>query len=200
MALFPVYLKLDGKIVLVVGGGEIAEGKVEALLTTHASVRLVSPELTERLFELAQQGKVMWRKRQFEPHDLEDAVLSIAATDKVSVNHLVYRESQRLGIWCNVVDDPPYCDFYFPAVVRRGDLQIAISTNGQSPSFAQLLRKQLEKQFTQDYAQTLAKIGEQRRLIMQNLGPGEERRSLLLHLAKKALAAHEMKTNEAQSA
>ena len=197
MALFPVYLKLNGKIVLVVGGGEIAEGKVEALLHTHASVRLVSPVVSERLYQLSLNGKVMWRRRQFEPHDLEGAALAITATDNIAVNHLVYRESQRLGIWCNVVDDPPYCDYYFPAVVRRGDLQIAISTNGQSPAFAQLLRKKMEKQFNDDYAVTLADIGAQRRHVMKAMPPGNERKQLLHGLAQQALLQHEERTNEA---
>jgi len=187
MSLLPVFLKLQGRVVLVVGGGEIAEAKVESLLMAHASVCLVSPRINARIAEWTHEGQVQWRQRAFEPHDIEGAALVIAATDRPEVNHLVFRESQRRNVLCNVVDDPPHCDFYFPAVVRRGDLQIAISTNGQSPAFAQQLRQQLELQFTDDHAQKLAEIGEQRRAILTAQPPSEERKAILHQLARQAM-------------
>src|SRR5271168_927129 len=158
MALFPMFLKLTGRTVLVVGGGEIATEKITSLLHTDAVIRVVAPHANTKVISWAQEGKITWLHRTFDPADLHGVFLAIAATALKDVNHLVFREAQQRNILCNVVDDPPQCDFYFPAVVRRGDLQIAISTNGKSPSLAQRLRQRLEQQFPPEYAQTLVEI------------------------------------------
>ncbi|MGA8029510.1 MAG: bifunctional precorrin-2 dehydrogenase/sirohydrochlorin ferrochelatase [Bryobacteraceae bacterium] len=188
MSLFAAFLKLEGRIALVIGGGKIAEEKVESLLFSDCSLRLVSPEITPRISTWVSERKVRLFRREFEPDDLEGVFLAIAATSTAEVNHFVYREAQLRGILCNVVDDPPYCDFYFPAVVRRGDLQIAISTNGQSPALAQRLRRELEQQFPPECAETVARIGEQRRSILATQPPGDERKALLHRIAQEALA------------
>jgi precorrin-2 dehydrogenase/sirohydrochlorin ferrochelatase len=112
--------------------------------------------------------------------DLDGTLLAIVATASRALNGSIYREAQRRGVLCNVVDDPEYCDFYYPAVVRRGDLQIAISTNGQSPSLAQKLRQQLERQFGPGYARWIAELGETRRLVLAS-SLDAERKSALLH-------------------
>ena len=102
----------------------------------------------------------------FSESDLDGKFLAVAATASEGLNQLIYREAQRRGVLCNVVDVPEYCDFFYPAVVRRGDLQIAISTAGQSPSLAQKIRQQLERQFGEGYAGWVEQLGETRRLIL----------------------------------
>ena len=137
-SLFPMFVKLDGRRCLVVGGGPIAESKVDSLLAAGARVTVVSPALTEQLERLQRQGAFEWHAGRFEASDLQKAFLVIAATSDDATNDAVYREADRTGILCNAVDQPPRCHFYFPAVVQRGDLQIAISTAGRSPSLARI--------------------------------------------------------------
>jgi len=124
-----------------------------------------------------------WIQRSFESADLDGAYLVIAATSDVEVNHRIYREARAREILCNVVDDPPHCDFYYPAIVRRGQLQIAISTAGLSPALAQRIRKQLEEEFPPAYASWLEELGSQREALFAAGGNPEERRQHLHRLA-----------------
>lgn len=187
MSLFPLFLKLDGSAILVVGGGEIAEGKISSLLPTGALVHVVAPTATSAISAWAEDGKIQWHKRHFALADIDNKKLVIAATSSPEINHEVYAEARRRRVLCNVVDDPPYCDFYFPAVVRRGDFQIAISTGGQSPALAQQLRLQLESLFGSEYAELVSELGERRREILATYPPGEERKQLLHQLAQQSL-------------
>ena len=145
--LFAMFVKLAGRNCVVIGGGDVAESKAQSLLQAGAKVTVISPDLTSRLAHKQRCGAITWCARTFERCDLDGAFLAIAATSDDAVNELVYSECEGRGILCNVVDQPPRCHFYFPALVQRGDLQIAISTAGKSPSLAQRLRKELEKQF-----------------------------------------------------
>ena len=122
------------------------------------------------------------------PTDLDGIFLAVVATASRALNGSIYREAQRRGVLCNVVDDPEYCDFYYPAVVRRGDLQIAISTNGQSPSLAQKIRQQLERQFGPGYAQWVAELGETRKLVLASDLDPQRKRELLHSLASREAA------------
>ena len=127
----------------------------------------------------------------------------MVATASRELNASIYNEAQRRGVLCNVVDDPAYCDFYYPAVVRRGDLQIAISTNGKSPSLSQKLRQQLERQFGPGYAQWVAQLGETRKLVLASDLPPQKKRELLLSLASReavqaALGAERAKKESAK--
>src|SRR5262245_51344990 len=191
MSLFPLFLKLEGRPVLVVGGGEIAEAKISSLLHAGASVQVVSPTATPAILALAEERRIQWHRRAFVLNDIDGKKLVIAATSSPEINHEVYAEAHRQGVLSNVVDDPPYCDFYFPSVVRRGDLQIAISTGGQSPALAQQLRFELENQFGPEYAGRVAELGEQRRKILATYPAGEERKQLLHRLAQQSLDAAE---------
>src|SRR5271154_1689912 len=141
MTLFPMFLKLRGRRCLVVGAGTIAEEKIEGLLDTSAEIRVVAPEATPRVRALAREKKIRWERRRFKPADLKDAFLAVAATSSPALHEKIYCEARRRGVLCNVVDDPPHCDFYYGSVERRGALQIAISTNGYSPALAQRIRK-----------------------------------------------------------
>jgi len=179
-SLFPMFVKLEGKRCLVVGAGKVGEPKIHGLIDTGARIHVIALEASEAVHEWANAGKITLEVRAFDAGDLEGTFLTVVATPSRVLNGSIYREAQRRGVLCNVVDDPEYCDFYYPAVVRRGDLQIAISTNGQSPSLAQKLRQQLERQFGPGYAQWVAELGETRRLVLaSDLDP--QRKSDLLH-------------------
>lgn len=187
-SLFPMFMKLEGKRCLVVGAGKVGEPKIGGLLETGAQIHVVALQASEQVHAWASTGKITLELRNFAPEDLEGKALAIVATASPSLNEFAYREAQRRGVLCNVVDVPEFCDFYYGAVVRRGDLQIAISTNGKSPSLAQKLRQQLEKQFRPAYAQWLAELGETRKLVLaSNLDPRQK--SDLLHslASRKAL-------------
>ena len=159
MNLFPMFLKLAGRRCLVVGGGSVAEGKIASLLGSGAKVIVVAPDVTEKVSGWASIGEVEWLARSFCPAELEGVFLVVAATSDPEVNDLVFREAQSRGILCNVVDDPERCDFYYPAVLRRGQLQIAVSTGGSSPALAQRLRFELEQQFAPGYGEWLEELG-----------------------------------------
>lgn len=178
--LFPMFLKLAGKQSLVVGAGNVGEPKIGGLLETGARIRVVSPDASAAVREWAREGKIDLELRAFSPGDLDGTFLAIVATNSRTLNERVYQEAQRRGVLCNVVDVPDLCDFFYPAVVRRGDLQIAISTAGQSPSLAQKIRQQLEKQFGPAYAAWVTELGETRRLILAS-ALEKQRKSDLLH-------------------
>ena len=164
--LFPMFLKLEGRQCLVVGAGKVGEPKIGGLLETGAHVRVVALDASPTVREWARAGKIDLELRPFVADDLDSAFLAIVATNSRSLNERVYDEAQRRRVLCNVVDVPDLCDFFYPAVVRRGDLQIAVSTAGQSPSLAQKLRQQLEKQFGPGYGSWVAELGETRKLIL----------------------------------
>jgi len=181
MKLFPLFLKLEGRPCLVVGAGAIAEGKIAGLLDTGAQIRVVAPQATPQVRAWAEAGKLEWLQRVFQPTDLEGMFLVVATTSSTQVHKQIFAEAQCLGVLCNVVDVPHLCDFYYPAVVRRGDLQIAISTTGESPGLAQRLRKELEEQFGPEYAHWLASLGEARERLMADKSLDAEERKRRLH-------------------
>jgi precorrin-2 dehydrogenase/sirohydrochlorin ferrochelatase len=164
-SLFPIFLKLDSRRCVVVGGGTIAARKLEGLLDCGAEVHVVAPAVNEEIGELARSGRIRWLQAPFEAAHVAGATLVIAATGDPAVNEAVFRAAREQGVLCNSVDEPERCDFYYPSVVRRGDLQIAISTAGKSPALAQRIRKELEEQFDSGYIAWLEWLGAARRLI-----------------------------------
>jgi precorrin-2 dehydrogenase/sirohydrochlorin ferrochelatase len=181
--LFPLFLKLQGRSCLVVGAGQVGEEKIKGLLAAGASVRVVAPQATQAVQEWSREGRLIWQARTFDVSDLEGVFLLIVATPDRQLNEAIFRRAQQRGILTNVVDDPPLCDFYYPAVVRRGPLQIAISTGGNSPALARRLRQDLERQFGPEYAEWVEELGAQRqRLLAEPIG-AEARREQLRALA-----------------
>jgi precorrin-2 dehydrogenase/sirohydrochlorin ferrochelatase len=178
--LFPMFVKLAGRKCLVVGGGPVAEGKAEGLLASGATVVVVAPAVTEKIAGWSREHRLAWHARRFEPSDLEGAFLVIAATGVDAVNESVFRGAEARGILCNAVDEPERCHFYYPAVVRRGALQIAISTGGLSPALASRLRQELEKQFGPEYEHWLEELGVLRQKAFA-LRADPRRRTRLLH-------------------
>ena len=180
MTLFPMFLKLEGRSCLVVGAGAVGESKVRSLLDAEARVHVVAPRAGDAVKEWAHAGVITWEERSFELSDLDDTFLVIVATSSPVVNEFVFHESRRRGVLCNIVDDPERCDFYYPAVVRRGQFQIAISTGGQSPALAQRVRRELEEQFGPEYAAWVEELGRERQeLLSTDLDPDHRRK--LLH-------------------
>jgi precorrin-2 dehydrogenase / sirohydrochlorin ferrochelatase len=183
--LFPMFLKLAGKQCLVVGAGKVGEPKIGGLIDTGANIHVVAIDASVQVREWANAGKIELELRTFSNNDLDGKFLAIVATASNRTNELIYREAEQRGVLCNVVDVPEYCDFFYPAVVQRGDLQIAISTNGQSPSLAQKLRQQLERQFGPGYAAWVEQLGETRRLILASELDKERKLHLLHSLASR---------------
>ncbi|MBZ5679827.1 MAG: bifunctional precorrin-2 dehydrogenase/sirohydrochlorin ferrochelatase [Acidobacteriia bacterium] len=184
-SLFPMFVKLAGRQCLVVGAGKVGEPKIGALIDTGARIRVVAIEASPAVREWAREGKIELERRPFLADDLNGVFLTVVATASSTLNESIYREAQQRGVLCNVVDVPEYCDFFYPSVVRRGDLQIAISTAGQSPSLAQKLRQQLEKQFGPGYAAWVAELGETRKLVLASDLDKERKLELLHSLASR---------------
>lgn len=177
--LFPLFLKLKDRPCLVVGAGAVAESKIASLIYAGAKVSVVAPEATPKVRAWDRSHEVEWKRRTFQKTDLNGMLLVVAATSSTKLHKQIFKGAQRLGVLCNVVDVPALCDFYYPAVVQRGALQIAISTSGQSPALAQRLRQDLEQQFGQEYENWLKHLGKSRKEIQSGkLGP-EERKRLL---------------------
>lgn len=160
---FPAFLDLRGRRCLVVGGGAIGERKVRDLLACGAAVTLVSPTLTEALAALVSEGRLRHRARAFRRGDVRGCALVIAATGVDAVDTLVAEAARRGHTLLNVVDRPMQCDFILPSVLRRGELQIAVSTGGRSPALAREIRKRLEPLFAPDYGDVVEQVGEARR-------------------------------------
>lgn len=184
-SLFPMFMKLEGRRCLVVGAGKVGEPKIGGLLETGARIRVVAPEATAAVREWAREGKIQLELRAFRADDLDGEFLAVVATSSRALNEQVYQEARKRGMLCNVVDVPDLCDFFYPSVVRRGDLQIAVSTAGQSPSLAQKIRKDLEQQFGPGYASWVAELGETRKLILASDLDKEQKLDLLHSLASR---------------
>jgi precorrin-2 dehydrogenase/sirohydrochlorin ferrochelatase len=196
--LFPMFLKLSARLCLVVGAGPVAESKIASLVEAGARVRVVAPMATPLVRSWAQSETIEWQRRPFQPADLEGVFLVVAATSSTEVHERLFELASQRGVLCNIVDVPPLCDFYYPSVVQRGALQIAISTAGQSPALAQRLRKQLEDQFGPGYEEWLAQLGEARdKLYSTKMDPEERKR--LLHEAASEEAFETFVRNHSQS-
>jgi precorrin-2 dehydrogenase/sirohydrochlorin ferrochelatase len=185
MSLFPMFVKLTARPCVVVGAGAIAEGKIESLLAAEAQVTVIAPEALPRAQAWAESGEIQWEPREYREGDLAGAFLAVAATATAEVNRAVFAEASERGVLCNAVDDPPFCDFYFPSVVRRGELQIAISTAGESPALAQRLRKEINAQLPLDTGEWLMELGRLRREVTAVEPIGEPRKLLLHELAQR---------------
>jgi siroheme synthase-like protein len=183
--LFPLFLKLDGRSCLVVGANPETEGKINNLLASGAKVRVVSTTVTEGVLQLARDRLIELEQREFTPADLEGVTLVLALHEREEVNEQIYREADARGILCNIVDQPDRCHFYYPAVVRRGHLQIAISTGGLSPALASDIRKELDRHFAPEYAGWIEALGQARERVLRSLPRSTRRTRLLQRIASK---------------
>ncbi|MBO0719456.1 MAG: bifunctional precorrin-2 dehydrogenase/sirohydrochlorin ferrochelatase [Blastocatellia bacterium] len=179
MRYYPIYLDLKDRAVLVVGGGEIAEGRTRQLVDAGARVRIVSPSLTPHLSGLVSRGLIEHRARGFVKDDLKDVYLVVGATDEQTVNEEVARWASELGLLYNVVDRPSLCNFITPALVTRGELQISISTGGGSPSLAQRVKREVAALIGEEYGELLRIAAEMRAEAKRRIPDFEKRRQVL---------------------
>ncbi len=175
---YPMMVDLAGRLCLVVGGGRVAERKVALLLECGAEVAVVSPVTTRKLADLAARGAIRLTRRTVRPADLDRVFLAFAATDDALANQSVAHAVRKAGGLVNVADAPEACDFLVPAVVRRGDLTIAISTCGGSPALAKRLRERLEATIGPEYEAFLAALRELRARAQQVIADPVERQAL----------------------
>ncbi|MDP3704211.1 MAG: bifunctional precorrin-2 dehydrogenase/sirohydrochlorin ferrochelatase [Candidatus Omnitrophota bacterium] len=175
-AYYPLFADLTGRRCVVVGGGMVAQRKVTTLLRFGAKVTVISPAATQRLRRYAQQGAIRYVPRRFKACDLEGAWLVYAATDDQAINQLVFRTATRQHIFTNVVDQPPLCSFIAPAIMKRGDLVIAISTGGASPTVAKRLRREFERTIGTEYAELLRLLNSLRGLAKRKLPSYDDRK------------------------
>ncbi|MCY3870899.1 MAG: bifunctional precorrin-2 dehydrogenase/sirohydrochlorin ferrochelatase [Gemmatimonadetes bacterium] len=171
---YPVFLKLEDKLCVVVGAGRVAERRVRGLCEAQARVRVVGITATEGILKLADEGAIHLYQRAFESGDLDGSALVIAATDQADINRAVQAAAKCRGILFCGADRFTDSDFIVPAVVRRGDLQVAISTGGNSPAYARLLRRDIEA-FLDD-GQLLDVMADLRRRVYARFPNAPERR------------------------
>jgi len=191
--LYPIYLDLTNRKVVVIGGGHVAYRKVERLIECQANVTLISPQIVPPLQEFTDQMRIELHLRPYQTGDLAGAWLVIAACDVPHANQQVFDEANRLGIFCNVVDDPLRCSFQVPAIVKRNLLQIAISTGGAGPALAKKIRQQLEQTFPEYYEEFLEVLLKLRNHLKQKYPDNQPRRAAILteYVHSKALSCLE---------
>jgi len=183
--LFPVFLKLAQQRCLLVGAGKTMEEKITTLLACGATVMVVAPVATPKIQRLAEAQKLMWLQRRFESQDLDDVFLCVVATSSKPTNRTVFELAQQRGVLCNVVRDGAHCNFYYPAVVKRGPLQIAISTAGHSGALAKRLREELEREFGPEWENWLRWLGEARSSLYDDPLSPRRRRTMLQKMASR---------------
>lgn len=180
--MYPVSLNISGQLCVVIGGGTVAERKTLALLEAEARVRVVSPQLTDVLQQLAALGRLEWRAHCFQRADLAAALLVFAATNSTSVNQDVAQVARAAGQLVNVADTPALCSFHVPAVVCQGDLRIAISTNGKSPALAARIRNELNAHYGPEYAVLLDLLGRIRERTLADAADCPRRKNLFANV------------------
>lgn len=182
MAKYPLFLELQDRRVVVIGGGAVAGRKAEVLLSTGAKLVVVAEKISDGLRDICRGQKAELHEVKYSKEYFLDAILVIAATNDNDLNRQIYKDCRELGILCNVVDVPELCDFFVPAVVKRQDLQIAIGTDGRCPAYSGLLRKKLEKIFTDKHGQFLIELDLARKSIIEQVEHGPTRKALLERL------------------
>ena len=183
MAKYPIFLELSGRRVVVVGGGAVAVRKAQTLLAAGARLVVVAEKIDNIPTALCRDKNAELIKSKYSKDYLAEAVLAIAATNNHQLNRRIYKDCQELEVLCNVVDEPELCDFFVPAVVKRGDLQIAVGTEGHCPAYAGHIRKKLEEIFTEKHGQFLAELEMLRKQIIKDVSEPSERKALLGKLA-----------------
>ena len=180
--MYPVCLEITEKLCVVVGGGKVAERKVSGLLTAKALVRVISPQLSRLLRQWAEEKRINWLNRGYQQGDLSGAMLVFAATDNKEIQKAVTREAQQAGQMVNIIDAPAECSFQVPAVVRRGDLTLAVSSNGCSPAVVAMVRKQLAEDYGEEYGLLLELVARIRKQVLAGDQNCDERKILFQNI------------------
>ena len=196
MDFFPVFLKVNHKQILVIGGGDVACRKVDLLLKAHAKVTVVSPQLHPHLQMLLEQQLIVHINQPYQSSQLQGADQVWATTDSSVLNHQIYHDAHALKIWTNVVDDPAFCDFITPSMIDRSPIQVAISSGGASPVLVRYLRERLETYLPQNLSLLATFSGKQRQRIKQHFTTVDERRKFWEQFFRLT-AVENARTNEA---
>jgi precorrin-2 dehydrogenase/sirohydrochlorin ferrochelatase len=183
MPYFPAFLNIENKEVVVIGGGKVAERKIEKLLLFKPRIKVIAPKTTPLIESLGKEGKLSIVRRRFMLKDIKKAFLVIVAVDNINLQKRVYMYCKKRNILCNAVDSPDFCTFIFPALVVRGDVVIGISTSGKVPALSRSLREYIQKVLPED----LEKIEEKLKSVRSNLPKGKKRQELMVKLSKKFL-------------
>lgn len=183
MPLFPAFVSLKDKEILVVGGGKVATRKVEKLLPFGGKITVVAPKVEKRLKELAKKGRIKIKKRKFLTGDLRNKFLVVVAADDIDLQRRIFKLCQKRGILCNSVDSPEYCNFIFPSLVVRGDLVIGITTEGKAPALSKEVRKLIEQTLPRDIGKILETLYRERKRLKK----GAKRQRYLTNLARELL-------------
>ncbi len=189
---YPLMVDLEGKPVLVIGGGVVASRKVEGLLAAGAQVVVISPDILPELQRMHDAGEIRWVQERFDESRLDrypDTALIFGATDDRDVGVRIYEAARKRGIPCNIADVPDLCTFYVPAVVSVGDLMIAISTGGSSPALARRIRESLEMQYGPEYGKITAIMAEIRKQALSHSRSTAENKKLFMSVVDSGLLA-----------
>ncbi len=184
MAKYPVYLNLHDKRAVVIGAGGVGARKVQALADAGARIVVVAPNIDTAFADFTQHNNIEVIEAKYEKQYLAEAVICIAATDDRTTNERIYEDCQELSVLCNIVDVPDLCDFYVPAIVKRGPLQIAISTDGNCPAYAGHVRRKLEDLFTETHGRFVTELEKARQKVIKQIDDPNQRKALLGQLVK----------------
>ena len=184
MVKYPIFLKLSGRRVVLIGAGAVAARKAQSLLASGAHLVIAAETVDDMLTDVCRNANVELIKSRYSKDYLSGATLVIAATNDNELNEQIYKDCQELGLLCNVVDVPQLCDFFIPAVAKRGNLQIAIGTDGDCPAYAKHLRKKLERMFTDKHSEFLTELRTIRELIIETVPDIADRKVLLQQLVE----------------
>ena len=198
MAKYPVFLELGGRRVVLIGGGGVALRKAQPLLAAGARLVVVAEHIDDMLTALCQGTEAELVKSKYSKNYLAGALLAVAATNNHELNKQIYKDCQELEVLCNVVDVPELCDFFVPAVVKRGDLQIAVCTEGQCPAYAGHVRKKLEEIFTEEHGQFLAELETMRKKIIEDVANAADRKAVLGQLVDDESFAYFVRNGRTQ--
>lgn len=187
MSFYPIMIQLEGMKVVVVGGGEVAQRKIDTLLDYHADVHVVSRDLTPKLNKYLEEQRVKLSGREFKESHLDGAFVVIAATDDPLLNRRVSETASARGLLINAVDQPADCNFIVPSILKRGDLLVAVSTSGKSPAFAKKVREELERQFSGEYGSFLVLMGCLREEILEKKLSQEENKQTFHQLVESPI-------------
>ncbi len=186
---YPLYFDIEGRLCAVIGGGNVAERKVRALLAAGARIKVISPLATERLLRLGRSGSIELVQREYRSGDLKGATLAFAATDSSETNDQIRQEARRSGILLNVVDKPDLCDFIVPSIVRRGPITIAISTSGLLPMLSKRLRKEIAEKLSSDFVLYARRVAAFRAFVLEHIENPTERRRIMMRIEKLNVSA-----------
>lgn len=168
MGFYPIFLSLENRRCVVIGGGSVGERKVTGLVQAGAAVKVIAPELTAKLDAWFNEGLIDYCGREYREGDLAGFELAFVAINDMAVASAVHAEAKRRGVWLNTADDPDHCDFILPSVMRRGDLAVAIGTGGRSPALASLIREELEAYFSAEYGALVRAVADVRQELKKS--------------------------------